>query len=189
MENGHSEDALTKSLTETIRKAIENERERIYLELASEQDVRAHAKKKSTTRIGAMILTSLLTAGWGSYELILRPRETAEVKRTEMLDRAIYGNPEGQKKEEKRGLVGRLDSAEQRIERLGDLHFDQRSLILDVRQELADKLDAVSPRARNVSPADSVEEAQRQVDAYRKRQRAKEADAALRKGDPFSGIE
>lgn len=184
-----SDDRLAKSVSDAVGEVLRNERERIYAELTSDQALREDAKRKSALKAVLAVLASLGTAGWGSYELVVRPRETAEASRMQVIDRALHGDPAASDPDDKKGLAGRLNSAEQRIERLGDLHFDQRSLILDVRQELADKLDAVSPRARNVPPSESVEEAQRQVEAYRSRKRAKDADEALRKGDPFSGIQ
>ena len=99
-------------------------------------------------------------------------------------------------------LEERQDIQIRRVERLGDLHYEQAELILDQGDKLDRKLDAIADRARiaertlafrdtlledKVKEPDTVREAREQVEAY-KALRQREVERSLHAGDPFADL-
>jgi len=87
-------------------------------------------------------------------------------------------------------LESRQDIQIRRVERLGDLHYEQADLILDQGDNLARKLDAIAKRLRvegDVKEPDTVREAREQVEAY-KALRQREVGRSLKAGDPFADL-
>ena len=106
-----SGDKLAKSVSDAIGDVLRSERERIYAEITDDQALREDANKKGILKAIFAVLASLGTAGWGGYELVVRPRETAEASRMQVIDRALHGDPAASNLDEKKGLSGQYTFA------------------------------------------------------------------------------
>ncbi len=100
------------------------------------------------------------------------------------------GKPVECSEEEQKGSIRvTSDMANKKADRLGDLHFDQRGLILDIRGEIIEKLDArTGQEKRDVKVPDSVGVAEEQVEAWRNRKAQEKMRESLSKGDPFADL-
>lgn len=159
-------------------------------------------------KIIAWALGILGSSGVGAYfqcaptpAVVIQPKDVMDTVdvRVGALEKSINGceskrNAKGVLKdcspEEKKASVKHTsEMADKKADRLGDLHFDQRGLILDIRQENIDKLNArTGAEKRAVKTPPSVDLAVEQVEAYRKRKNREKMEESLKKGDPFADL-
>ena len=152
-----------------------------FMELQADEAIARAKRRKAMKKImGWLVGVFGLGGGGGSSAYfymrqppppVVQPAEVQETveKRTKKLER-------------------QQGTQAKKIERLGDLHFEQRDLILQQGDEIRDKLDAISPKAREIDEPDAVEDAREEVRAYKERKRM-ERPNGTRKGDPFWDIE
>lgn len=116
----------------------------------------------------------------------------------------IYGATTGPEPHEiQQSFNTRVDKVEKRqlthnkrIERLGDLHYEQIKLILESNDAVMTKLDQLLERLRvkQALPVEGaidntiLEDARAGVKAYEDRKRERHEEDLLRDGDPFAGI-
>jgi len=189
------------------KEAEEEEEERVEVEesAVTYASDRKWAKRK---KIAAWVLGVALPGGGGAYwrygpepAAVVEPKDVKDAvdKRVGALEEAINGcqaemDAEGSPvecspEEQKASVRGTSDMANKKADRLGDLHFDQRSLILDVRGEIVDKLDArTGQEKRDVKVPPSVEVAKDQVKAWKQRKEQERMQESLNKGDPFADL-
>lgn len=157
----------------------------------------------------AIWIVGILASGIGGAYLKFAPEPVAVVRpkdvkdtvdvRVGALEKSINGcetklDAKGalvacSEEEQKASVKHTSEMADKKADRLGDLHFDQRGLILDIRQETIDKLDAKTVKEkRAVKEPPSVGLARDQVDAYKKRKNREKMEESLKKGDPFADL-
>ena len=165
-------------------------------------------KWRRRRKVAIWALGILGTSGVGAYfKLAPEPVAVVESKdvkeavdtRVGALEEAINGchaevdaegSPVECSEEEQKGSIRvTSDMANKKADRLGDLHFDQRGLILDIRQEAIDRQDArTNAEKRAVTVPDSVGVAEEQVKAWRNRKAQEKMQESLSKGDPFADL-
>ena len=191
--------ALADVLPDALDVVVAREREASDEHTLAEVESERANRNARETRVMRWVIAPLMVAalgggGAGMYQNMTAPRNITDAvdKRVDDLETVIKGCPNGETcapKAKAASLSGRVDNVEKRTDRLGHLHMGQRELVLDIRDELADKLDALSPLAADVKAPESLGPAREQVDAYKALKASKEADAAMSKGDPFAGLE
>lgn len=156
-------------------------------------------KDKREGRVWKWVVAPLMTLalGGGGFGIYQNKETEATVdSRVGELETVIVGCPNGDecsKEKMKESVTGRVDTAEKKIHRLGELHFQQLRVIVDQGEEQRQKLNTMSPEAKAIPKPPSAEDAEEAVKAHEKLKRErwekKNAAEAAAKGDPFAGIE
>lgn len=157
----------------------------ILLDFYQAQDEhRAHRRRFYLRFVLPSALSAVLGGGGVTTWLVATddtPKKptTTEIKQT-IEDRV-------NKLEQQQGATG------QRVERLGDLHFENQELWLDGIDRIDQRLDAIGERVRVQTETppepETISRAREQVKAYRRRKEHREVEKALKKGDPFAGLD
>ena len=170
---------------EATRAAAESSDQKLaqLLELQVEQEQTKDKRRRFWTRV-VLAPSGALATALAALALYLKTVSPPAPDRVEASDvkRAVETRVEA--------LEERQDVQIRRVERLGDLHYEQAELILDQGDTLAQKLDAIAERLRvevEAKEPDTVLEAREQVEAY-KALRQREVGRSLKAGDPFADL-
>lgn len=194
----HLPGAVGSNLSAVIAREREESNKHRVAEVKDEKDERERRQRRETNVmryvVAPLVVAALGGGGFGAYQNLRTPGDIAEAvdARVDSLETTIKGCPNGETctgKASAESLTGRMEKVEEKTQRLGDLHMGQRELVIDIRDELAEKLDAASPRAAATTPRESINKAREQVEAYKTLKAAKDAEAAMEKGNPFAGID
>jgi hypothetical protein len=204
----HLKAALEEQLPTVIQQAYEKvcaEQSQVVERAREESDTQKQAelllKDKREGRVWKWIVAPLMTValgggGFGIYQN--RATEATVDDRVGELEEVIVGCKNGEqdtcpKEKKKQSVTGRVNTAEKKIDRLGELHFQQLQVIVDQGEEQRLKLDTMSPEAKAIPKPKSVEDAEEAVEAYEKLKQLKsdkkKAAEAASKGDAFAGID
>lgn len=173
-----------------------------------DEDFLSGTKWRRRRKIAIWAFGILSTSGVGAYfkfapepAVVVQPADVKDAVdlRVGALEKSINGcattfgangEPVACSEEEQETSVKHTsEMADKKAERLGDLHFDQRGLILDIRQENIDKLNAkTGAEKRAIGMPPSVELAEKQVEAYRNRKNREKMEESLKIGDPFADL-
>lgn len=158
----------------------------------------ARIANKAERRVWRWAIGSLMTLVMGGGAAgVYQSSRTPEIvgERVDRLETEIAGCTRGGCTVEQKAasVKGRLEKAEKKIDRLGELHFQQLEISLDQGDELRRKLNAISDDAKTVPVPPSVDDARDAMNAYeqlkRKEAEKVQAEEENQKGDPFAGIE
>lgn len=195
---GQIQTALREALTAVVDREREASDKHRVSEVKDERDARQRRERREAVLLRYVVAPLVVAAvgggGLGVYQNMQTPEDVTKAidSRVDELETAIKGCPAGDscpKEDRAESLTGRVNKVEQKTQRLGNLHMGQRELVIDVRDELSQKLDAVSPRAAQVPEPESVKDAREQVKAYKTLKATKGIEEAMSKGDPFAGLD
>ncbi len=171
----------------------------------AQQEERDRKKKRRRKWGWVATLLGAIGAPGGGYAYYRMPdkvdAEDIQVQineRVDPLEKAVLGCTPSEVRDKtctdkmrKESVKGVGETNSKKTERLGDLHMSQRELIIDVRDEDTKLQRDIAKRLRVELPEgepETVTEARKEVKAYKKRKAAKEAQEALKLGDPFADL-
>jgi hypothetical protein len=204
----HLREALDEHLPRVIEDAYQRvcaEQSQIVVREREESDVQKSAevalKDKREGRLWRYVIGPLMALALGGGGVgIYQNRQTEETvdDRVGELEEVIVGCRNGEqstcpKYKKKQSVTGRVNTAEKKIDRLGELHFQQLRVIVDQGEEQRQKLDTMSPEAKAIPKPESSKDAEEAVKAHEKLKRErwekKQAAKAAKAGDPFADID
>jgi hypothetical protein len=145
------------------------------------QEAQAKAKRDAMmNKLLAALLAIATSGGFGGFYLATQKPTDEERER----EAAPVVETVAKKSNE---VEARVEKAEKKIERLGEIAVEQQVQLSDGVQYIGDKIDAAHPRQRDeVAEPDSVKAAKRKADKFKQRKGAKELFRD--DGEIFSGL-
>lgn len=165
------------------REAAAKKHDDAFSQLLQLQVQEAQAKQKRDAMLNKLLAALLAVAtsggGAGIYLASQKPTEEERQREAAPVTEAVA--------KESNEVEARVQDAEKKIERLGEIAVEQQVQLSDGVQYIGDKIDAAHPRQRgDVEQPDSVKAAKRKADKIKQRKGAEELFKD--EDDPFAGL-